>query len=631
MHADTKSLTAAGLNLIAQALSIYDADLKLAVCNAPFQRMFNLPNDLVEPGASFADTIRYLVQAGEYGEVDDEAAFVEDKVLIAQAFEPHYVERTRANGQVVSVEGSPLPQGGWVAVYTDITEVKRQDAMLHARATELSDQLGTHSKQLAQTNRKLAATITALEEAKRELTESEARVRLTTEMMPAHIAHADASGHYTYSNRRLSSILPGRPSEIVGLDFATALGSTAYARIKPNLEKAASGLPSVLEFTHDDSARRIRAAFTPDHEGGVNILSMDVTEETQARMALQQTRKRELAAQLTSGLAHDFSNLLTIILGLQSRLERMPDLPEEAQNLVEGTRAAARRGGDLLDSIANVTASRTLRPSAIDLGRLLDDLKLLAEPTLTPEIQLSVDNHLPQSRFLVDGGQLQDMLLNLVLNARDACGTAGTITLRAQVAGQTWLEFILEDDGPGFSADALQHALDPFYTTKGAEGTGLGLSMVYDVAKLAGGDLRLDNHAGGGAQVCLRLPLRIAPETTSGLVLLVEDDEVLRNSFRDMLVSLGHSVIEAVSVDEALALLATLPEIALILSDLRVEGVATGVDLAQQVAGRVPMILMTSLPSSDPLHQKAARHAPVLQKPFGPDDLINLWHPVAAQ
>lgn len=631
MHADTQSLTAAGLNLIAQALSIYDADLRLAVCNAPFQTMFCLPDALVTPGASFKDTIAFLVKNGEYGPVDNEDAFVQERVRIAQAFEPHYMERTRANGQVISVEGSPLPQGGWVTVYTDITEVKRQDRMLHAKATELSEQLVQHAEQLAQTNRKLAATIAALEEAKRELTESEARVRLTTEMMPAHIAHADASGRYTYSNRQLSSVLPGRPSNIIGLDFETALGAVTYGRIKPHLEKAVAGEASVLEFTHDDSARRIRTAFTPDKQGGVNILSMDVTEETQARVALQQTRKRELAAQLTSGLAHDFSNLLTIILGLQSQLEATPDLPPDALSLINGTRAAARRGGDLLDGIANVTATRTLRPVAVDIGKLLADLKLLAEPTLTQDITLVIEDHMPPGRYLLDGGQLLDKLLNLILNARDACGSAGEITVRARVAGATWIEFLVSDTGPGFSVAALDRALDPFYTTKGAEGTGLGLSMVYDLAKLAGGDLRLANRPEGGAQVRLRLPLREAPRASSGLVLLVEDSESLRSTFREMLVSLGHSVIEAVSVDEALALLATLPDISLILSDLRLAGEATGAELAQQVAGNVPMILMTSLPSSDPLHQRAARLAPVLQKPFGVEDIANLLHPVAAQ
>lgn len=106
----TKLMTAAGLNLIAQALTIYDADLRLVLCNAPFQQMFDLPKALVTPGASFQETITLLAQFGEYGDVDDVAHFVAERVEQARAFEPHYMERTRANGRTISVEGSPCPK-----------------------------------------------------------------------------------------------------------------------------------------------------------------------------------------------------------------------------------------------------------------------------------------------------------------------------------------------------------------------------------------------------------------------------------------------------------------------------------------------------------------------------------------
>ena len=225
----TARMTTAGLNLIAQALSIYDSDLKLAVCNRRFQEMFDLPDHLVTPGAGFDDTIRFIASSGEYGPVDDLETFVQARVEQALAFEPHYLERTRSNGQVISIKGAPLPQGGWVAVYTDITRTKRVEQLLRARSEELSDRLIAHTEELSATNRKLAATITALEEAKRQLTEIEGRTRLTTEMMPAHIAHVDDEGHYTYTNRRLSSVFPSRPSEILGMHISEALGPAVIA------------------------------------------------------------------------------------------------------------------------------------------------------------------------------------------------------------------------------------------------------------------------------------------------------------------------------------------------------------------------------------------------------------------
>ncbi len=630
-HTDqkTKALTTAGLNLIAQALSIYDSDLRLAVCNRRFQEMFDLPDTLVTPGARFDDTIRNIARRGDYGEVGDLDEFVRVRVNQAMAFEPHYMERTRANGQVISVEGAPLPQGGWVTVYTDITHTKRSEALLRAHSEELSDQVLAHSEELSATNRQLAASIKALEEAKRQLTAMESRTRLMTEMMPAHIAHVDARGHYTYSNRRLSAVIPGRPSDILGLHISEALGAAAFARVEPHLNDAYRGANPVFEFTEELDSRRIRVAFTPDEAGGVYILSMDTTEETQARVALQQSRRRAMAAQLTSGLAHDFSNLLTIILGMQGRLEKM-SLGGEAAQMVRATQDAARRGGRLLNRIADMTSHRTLRPKPTDLHVLLQDLKILATPSLPRDVGLSVLDHTPDARLMLDAGMLQDALLNLILNARDACGGHGQITISAHSVGRIWIKITVTDTGPGFSPEALEQGLDPFFTTKGGEGSGLGLPMVYDMVKLAGGDMRLANTP-TGAGVTLRLPYRAAPAVSGGLALLVEDNEDLRAMFRDMLMDLGHSVIEAASVDEATALVADLQDITVVLSDINLHGSGTGLDLLDRIHDTgLPIILMTSLPPSDPLHQSALSRAPVLHKPFNAAQLVALIHAEAA-
>jgi len=622
---DTSAMTMAGLNLIQQALSIYDRNLRLAVCNHRFQEMFDLPDELVTPGASFEDTIRHLVTRGEYGPVEDIEDAVRARVETARAFRPHYMERTRANGRTISVEGSPLPEGGWVTVYTDITRVKRQEALLRARSEELSDQLLSYSEELAATNRQLEATITALEEAQRRLTASEARTRLTTEMMPAHIAHVGPDRRYTYSNRRLSTIMPGSRSEIIGLPIDVALGPEAYGAIRDRLEAAFAGSPSVFEFTHEPSSRRIRVAFTPDDtDGGVYILSMDITEEAQTRAALQQTRRREMAAQLTSGLAHDFSNLLTIILGMQSRLQRM-NLPEEAGGLIAATLSAARRGGTLLDRIADMTGPREHEPRPTDISLFLDDLRTLALSTLPDGVGLSINNLSDGAAYMLDAGMLQDSLLNLVLNARDACGVAGRITLTARRVRDTWLEFTVEDTGPGFTDQALDHALAPFFTTKGGEGSGLGLAMVYDMTKLAGGRVQIGNGDTGG-RVTIRLPLRaVRTGGAPGLVLLVEDSLDLRDTIRDMLRGAGHTVVEASNVAEALSLLRGLPEIAALLSDIALEGDETGLDLLDALPeGHCPAYLMTSLPPDDPLHRAARARAPVLRKPFTAAELETL-------
>ncbi len=625
-NTDIAALTQAGLNLIQQALSIYDSDLRLVVVNRRFQEMFDLPDALVAPGTPFADTIRYLVDRGEYGEVADPERYVQDRVDQALAFEPHYVERTRANGRVISVEGSPLPQGGWVAVYTDITGTKRQEALLRARSEELSEQVLAYTEELAQANRTLAATNAALEETSRQLGEMESRTRLTTEMMPAHIARLDPDLRYTFSNRKLGSVIPGRPDNIVGLHAREALGDEAFAKILPFLEQALHGESSVTEFNHESTGRRVRVAFTPDRQAGgavrgVYILSMDITEEAQAREALNQTRKRELAAQLTSGLAHDFSNLLTIILGLQARLSQM-GLPEAARELVTATTGAARRGGVLLERIASVTGRRKMHPEATDLGALFEDLRTLATPSLPKGVALELQvTDLPDP-VLLDPGALQDMVLNLILNARDAIGKgSGVITLSARALRGTWVEIVVSDTGPGFTPDALEHALEPFFSTKGGEGTGLGLSMVFDQTKLAGGQMWLANHAGGG-EVTLRLPLRLAgAQPAPRLVLLVEDTDEIRENVREMLIGFGHQVIEATSAEEAL-FLAGIDGIGLILSDINLKGGMSGDALLAQLrdeGSTAPACLMTSLPASD--KRRANAGFPILEKPFTQGEL----------
>jgi CheY-like chemotaxis protein len=248
----------------------------------------------------------------------------------------------------------------------------------------------------------------------------------------------------------------------------------------------------------------------------------------------------------------------------------------------------------------------------------------LAQPSLPEGIGLDILVSGLDSPVMLDAGSLQDSLLNLILNARDAIasagGGAGRITLAARPLRDTWLEISVADTGPGFSPEALERGLDPFFTTKGGEGSGLGLTMVYDHTKLSGGAVRLSNRPEGGATVTLRLPLRRAAGAGPAkplLILLVEDSDDIRTEVREMLRGLGHNVIEAASADEALDL-ADLPGLDLILSDIGLPGAMTGLDLAHRLAARdhpARLVLMTSLPPGDALRARAGA-IPVLSKPL---------------
>ncbi|WGI22617.1 PAS-domain containing protein [Amylibacter sp. IMCC11727] len=634
----TTQMMRAGLNLIGQALTIFDADLRLSVANRRYQEMFGLPDHIVEIGTDFADTIRYLASRGDYGEIADLEEFVVSRTEQARAFEPHYMERQRSNGQWISVEGSPLRTGGWVAVYTDITQIKQQESLLRSEGAKLEADLFNRSEELAETNRSLAATIATLEETKRDLTEAEARARMTSEMTPAHIAHVDRDQRYTYSNRKLSEVIGSQPRSIIGLTAREALGDEAYNQLKSKFESAFAGEPSVTEVDLQDATRRVRVALTPDvapdgTNNGAYVLSMDITAEAQARAALTQTRKRELAAQLTSGLAHDFANLLTVILGLQSKLERIENLPDTAKDAIATTKAAALRGGELLDRLSDVSARRDLSISAVSIDTLFEDISNLAHAALPDTITFDTENQGIESAVMLDHGFVQDGLLNLVLNARDAIGEAGEIHLTARLRGTTWIEFIVTDTGSGFTNEALQSALDPFFTTKKDEGSGLGLTMAYDFAQMSGGRVRIKNRPEVGAEVTIQLPLRFGTQTTDpGMVLLVEDREDLRLQTREMLREMGHSVIEADNAEEALTL-AQIPGVSHVLTDIMLGDGMNGFEMAQELltAGHnMPVIMMTGLPVDDPIHQQASAQFPLLRKPFAGPQLAEKFHEVHA-
>ncbi|QDL92304.1 response regulator [Paroceanicella profunda] len=565
---------------------MFDAGLTLRLANSRFREMFALPPELTRPGASFEAIIRCMTERGEYGPGDVEE-MVAHRVEKARRFEPHYFERERPDGRVISIEGHPLTPGGWVTVYTDITAIRAQERLLRARSETLSEKLLAHSEDLARANRELATTIADLREAKSALAESEARIRLITRMTPAHIAHLDLTQTYTWSNDQLPLVIPGATGQVVGRGIAQVLGPEAYNIIRPELDRALAGEARAFQFSLSDGPRWLRAAFTPDLDEtgrvqGVYILSVDMTEEARARQALSHTAKRELAAQLTSGLAHDFSNILTVILGLQSRLGGM-DLPPKAREAVAATRAAAERGGALIERLGSISGARSLTPRPTDPAELLSGLLPLARPALPDQVVLELET-VPREPVLVDSGFLQDAVLNLILNARDALdGQPGRITLGAVLTAER-LEITVADTGPGFTEEALTRATQPFFTTKrGAPGSGLGLAMVYDFARASGGRLRLANAPGGGARVTIALPARRPAALPPGLVLLAEDDADIRDALREDLVALGHTVIEAGTGEEAARLLAQVEGIGLVLSDLVLGPGLSGLDLARGI------------------------------------------------
>lgn len=613
-----------GLNLIKQAFTVYDKDLKLVIANLQFQRMFDLPDTLIQPGTPFEEALSFVAKNGDYGEIEDTEQFVAERIQQARAFKPHYLERRRANGTTISIEGSPLQDGGWVTVYTDITDKKIQEALLRSRSADLSDALFSRSEELAKTNRALTHTVAALEETKRELTASQDKLSLTNSMIPAHIARVDRNGVYTYSNRKLDTILANRSNDIVGKHFRQALGEDIFAQIENGFNRALEGDDAVLEFEDKSSGQHLRVAITPDrnasgHVDGAYILSMDVTDDVNARAALTHTKRRELAAQLTSGLAHDFSNLLTIILGQQNQLENIQPLPPEIEKISQTIKAAAKRGGDLLSGLSRIDAERVLEVRAVDVNNFIRNLVQLARAAIPQGVTLELDNKLPDPHVMLDQGFAQDALLNLVLNASEAMSDTGKISITFAKSNETYMDITVADTGTGFSDDALKNALAPFFTTKTRKlGRGLGLSTAFDFAKSNGGNIRIGNQSAGGAIVSIRLPYLPAQTMKPGLVLLVEDTMEIRQTVRQYLREMGHAVVEAENVIEA-TLLAEMPEVTHVVTDLDLGDGGGGYEFARTLRHQnktIPILVITGLGPRDPHHKQVLEDFSILQKPF---------------
>lgn len=663
------ALIQAGFNLIQQALTIFDRNLNLVGWNARFMQIFDLPPSLIRAGAPFEEIIRFLVERGEYGPVSGPAdieAMVAERVERARDFEAHYFERERPGGRTISIEGHPLQGGGWVAVYTDITAHKRQEALLRARSEDLSEQLLQHSAELARANRELAAANAALSETQRALIRSEARVRLATEATPAHIAYVDRGLIYRYSNLRIEQVTGRANRDVIGRPMQDVLGEEIFEAIRPSIDQALEGRSGRCEFRHrrpDGEEASVRVAFTPVFEDertagqtgapgrrtkGFYLLSLDVTEERRATEALLQSKKMQAAAQLTRGLAHDFSNLLTVILGMQGRILADEALPPRAREAAEATRAAARRGAALIERLSNASERRELRPSKVDVAALLQGLAELTCASLPATARLETHLAAGMPKGWLDAGQLQDAVLNLLLNARDAmAGAEGRITLSAHVEdahadGARRLCIAVTDDGPGFDPEARERAVEPFFTTKGTGGSGLGLSMVYGFAAASGGGLEIGAAPGRGASVTLRLPLGAPPVDAAadpgpelpaqpgdaapeGIALVADDSPDLRMVLRGALTDMGWPVLEASGGDEALDLACRIEDIRLVLSDIDMGPGPSGVDLAERLALLRPdlrLLLTTGLAADSPARRRAAAQGiPVLPKPFAAEEL----------
>ncbi len=371
----------------------------------------------------------------------------------------------------------------------------------------------------------------------------------------------------------------------------------------------------------------------------------EALERTQA--ALLQAHKMEAVGQLAGGLAHDFNNMLTVVIGNLVALQDR-DSTAATADFLDPALTAARRGVELIRRLLTFARQQPLAPQPVDANALIASLVLLLRRSLPETLSLDTRAGREALYALADPHQLESALLNLALNARDAMPGGGVLTIAADLQAVDaalaaelelqpgeYVRIAVTDTGTGMDAETLRRVFEPFYTTKGlASGSGLGLSMAYGFAKQSGGALRLASTPGRGTEAALYLPRSAAaaeaaeevlgPVTAAAdrrLVLLVEDDAEVRKVVRVQLTDLGYPVIEAGEGEEALRVLEAVAGVGIVVSDTVMPGALDGRALARRVRALHPGVAILLMSGYAQQPQAGEDDPPLLPKPFSTREL----------
>ena len=385
----------------------------------------------------------------------------------------------------------------------------------------------------------------------------------------------------------------------------------------------------------------------------VASMVLDRTDRKTLEAELIHSQKMKAVGHLTGGIAHDFNNLLAVVLG-NLELLQTDELEDRTRQRIERAYKAAERGAQLTQRLLAFSRKQALRPRAIDLEELVTSLRELMEHSLPATLRLELDIQPGLRPAWMDANQLENSLLNLVVNARDAMeGRSGAIRLRLfnqhvqRTSGreQDMVTIEVIDQGCGMTPEVLQRVFEPFFTTKAAgKGSGLGLSMVYGFVRQSGGRVQIDTEPQHGTCVRLQLPCAEAepvalPATSESapvwadddmpLVVVLEDQADVRQTLCEYLHSMGCLTMDTDCGEQALSWVRSIPEVQLLISDIVLPGQASGIAVAEQAQQLRPSLKLLLVSGHDFSEQAVSHSWPLLTKPYTRGDLINqltrLW------
>jgi PAS domain S-box-containing protein len=398
---------------------------------------------------------------------------------------------------------------------------------------------------------------------------------------------------------------------------------------------------------------------------GFAKITRDLTERHEAQLALErsqqalfQSQKMEAVGQLTGGIAHDFNNLLTGITGslelIKARLAQ--GRINEVDRYITAAQGAASRASTLTHRLLAFSRQQLLEPKAVDPNRLIAGMEELVRRTVGPSIQIEAVLAAGLWSCYCDPNQLENALLNLCINARDAMPEGGRVTIET---ANTWVDqkeaknrdmpvgqyvaICVTDTGCGMSPEVISRAFDPFFTTKPpGKGTGLGLSMIYGFAKQSGGTVRIYSEVGKGSTFKIYLPRHGGPPSEESIddlqqhapraaggetVLVVDDEPTIRMLIGETLADLGYQAIEAADAASALKVLESDVEIDLLITDIGLPGTTNGKQMADRARAHRPqlkVLFITGYAENAAIYSADLQQGMhVLSKPFPMDKLAS--------
>ena len=417
------------------------------------------------------------------------------------------------------------------------------------------------------------------------------------------------------------------------------------------------GLIAVMAYAIRVSAARFDALEeSRDHlDNAYGILRDEVAHREQIEAQLRQLHKMEAIGQLTGGIAHDFNNMLSVVMGsIELALRRLTSKPEKAADALRTAQEGAQRAASLTARLLAFARQTPLEPSVVDPNKLVMNMSELLRRTIGEPVAIETVLTGGVWRTEIDANQLENAILNLCVNARDAMPGGGKLTIEtsnafldenyaevhSEVSAGQYVLISITDNGSGMPPDVIEKAFEPFFTTKEVgKGTGLGLSQVFGFVKQSGGHIKIYSELGEGTSVKLYLRRSFARGEAEraavfdaeqhqapfdALILLVEDDDQVRNLTHEILLELGYRVVVATNGAEALDKLAGVDRVDVLLTDIVMPGMSGRqlADRAQAIHGPIRVLYITGYTRNAIVHNGVVdAGVNFLQKPFVPDQL----------